>query len=124
MQELEMKSMIQDYLDAFHQRDLARCLNFYDENAKINFATGVYEGRPAIEGWHKDRFEANLQVLQLEKIAVRGETVVVDATVTSKRLQKWRINSLAGKASVLVRNGKIKEIRFDLRMYNPLEAWE
>ncbi len=119
-----MKEMVQDYLDAFHARDLPRCLAFYDEHSRIDFVSGVYENKPAIEAWHKDRFEVNFRVVRVERIAVQGDKVIVDAAVTSNRLQKCRINSLSGKATLSLRDGKIQEIEFALRLYNPLETWE
>ena len=50
----------------------------------MNFATGVYRGRQDLEGWHKDRFNADLRMIRIDRITVDRECVVVDAVATSK----------------------------------------
>jgi ketosteroid isomerase-like protein len=117
-------AFINEYLAAFRERDLPHCLKYYDDGATINFVVGMYQGKSAIEQWHNDRFQAELEVLDTPRFDVQGDTVVVMGSVTSKRLRKWRINSLGAKATFLIESGKIKELKFDLAVSNPLEAWE
>jgi ketosteroid isomerase-like protein len=123
MQETELQATIQDYLQAFDERDLSKCVDFFTEDAMIDFASGIYRGKQAIEEWHKDRFGADLRVLRVEGIKPKGSTVTVDLVVTSKVARAWRINSAAGRATVVFDQGKIKEARFGLRMALPIEGW-
>src|SRR5437588_4680217 len=103
-------AFINDYLAAFRERDLRHCLKYYDDGAIINFVVGMYQGRSAIEQWHNDRFQAELEVLDTPRFDVQWDTVVVMGSVTSKRLRKLRINSLGAKATFLIESGKIKEL--------------
>lgn len=123
MQETDLQATIQAYLRAFDQRDLSRCMNFFVENATIDFASGIYRGTQAIEGWHKDRFAADLRVLRVDAIRAQGNTVTVDVVATSNVARAWRVNSVAGRATVVFQDGKIKEARFGLRMALPIEGW-
>lgn len=122
MQE-SLQATIQAYLQAFDQRDLAQCMAFFAEDATIDFALGIYRGTQAIESWHKDRFAADMRVLRVDAVRVQGNTVIVDLTATSNVARAWRVNSLAGRATVVFQDGKIKEAKFGLRMALPIEGW-
>jgi hypothetical protein len=124
VQPAELERIVAQYFEAMEQRDLQACLSFYDENARINFTIGIYEGRKAVESWHQDRFQANLKIVSIERIVAAGDSVTVQATITSDRIKKWRLNTLSGKAVFQFVNGKIKETKVDLVLSNPLEAWE
>lgn len=118
----DLQMVVQAYLEAFEARDLSRCLDFYAEDATINFLSGLYEGQQAIEEWHQDRFTADLRLVQVDEISVQGDTATVDAVATSKRLRIWKIDSLNGRATFRFENGKIKQAKFGLQMNNP-ELW-
>lgn len=111
---LQVRAM--DYLHAFEARDLDRCLTFYDDAATLIFHTGRYCGRQEITAWHQDRFNADLRLLQIEDVATEAETVIIDATATSKRLKAWRIPSLAAKVEFVYQNDLIVLAKFGLRI--------
>lgn len=108
------------YLQAFDRRDLARCLEFYEDEAVLHFQTAVYRGRKAIETWHTERFAADLRLTKLDRLAVNGDHVLLDATATSNRLRAWKIASVSGRVTLTFREGKIREAKFTARM-GPLE---
>jgi ketosteroid isomerase-like protein len=113
---MDPESRARAYLEAFEARDMERCLDFFAEDAVIAFQSGVYRGRTQIEEWHRDRFSADLRLLRLNGIAVRGDTVVVDGVATSKRLRAWRIDSVHGAITIVFGGEQIKEATFGVRM--------
>jgi len=119
----EPQQAVQAYLQVFDRRDLPGCMEFFADDAAINFITGVYRGRRAIEEWHRDRFAADVHVTRLEEVRAKGDQVSVDAVVTSKVLKMWRFNSVAGTATFTFREGKIKDAKFGLRAAIPFEGW-
>ena len=123
MEERDLQAVVQAYLQAFKARDLSRCLDFYAEDATIDFQSGLYRGREDIEEWHKERFAADLRVVRVDEIRVQGNTVILEAVATSNRLKAWRIANLTGTATFVFQQGKIKETKFGLRMSNLLEGW-
>jgi ketosteroid isomerase-like protein len=118
--EAELKALAEAYLDAFHERDLERCVEFFSDDAAIDFNMTAYKGRQAIIDWHKDRFEADLKMLRLNNISVKGDTVTVDGVATSKRLIAWKAKSIAGRVTMRFADGKIKSGKLSARMTNPL----
>ena len=118
--EADLKALAEAYLDAFHKRDLERCVDFFSDDATIDFNMTAYNGRQAIVDWHKDRFEADLKMLRLNNITVKGDTVVVDGVATSKRLVAWKAKSIAGRVTMRFADGKIKSGKLSARMTNPL----
>jgi hypothetical protein len=120
MTERNLEGLVKEYLEAFETRDLSHCLDFYEENATLIFHTGIYRGKPDIETWHKDRFAANLRLVELDEIVVKDETVTVEGTATSDRLRAWKIASLKGIITFLFQENKIKEAKFGAQM-RPLQ---
>ena len=118
--EADLKALAEAYLDAFHKRDLERCVDFFSDDAAIDFNMTAYKGRQAIIDWHKDRFEADLKMLRLNNITVKGDTVTVDGVATSKRLVAWKAKSIAGRVTMRFADGKIKSGKLSARMTNPL----
>jgi ketosteroid isomerase-like protein len=116
----DLKALAEAYLDAFHKRDLDRCVEFFSDDAAIDFNMTAYKGRQAIIDWHKDRFEADLKMLRLNNISVKGDTVTVDGVATSKRLVAWKAKSIAGRVTMHFVDGKIKNGKLSARMTNPL----
>lgn len=123
MPDADLRALVEAYLKAFEQRDLARCLECFADDATIDFAIGVYRGKRAIEEWHKDRFAADLRVTRIDDIRTLSDSVVVDAVATSKVARSWGIGSVAGTATFVFQDGKIKEATFGLRMAIPIEGW-
>ena len=118
--EADLKALAEAYLDAFHKRDLDRCVDFFSDDASIDFNMTAYKGRQAIVDWHKDRFEADLKMLRLNNITVKGDTVTVDGVATSKRLVAWKAKAIAGRVTMRFVDGKIKSGKLSARMTNPL----
>jgi len=116
----DLKALAEAYLDAFHKRDLERCMDFFTDDATIDFNMTAYNGRQAITDWHKDRFAADLKMLRLNNISVNGDTVVVDAVASSKRLAAWKVKSISGRITMRFADGKIKSGKLAGRMSNPL----
>lgn len=123
MEQTDPRGMVQAYLQAFDQRDLSRCMEFFADDATINFATGVFRGRQAIQEWHGDRFAADLRVIRIDDVRREGDAVMVDAVVTSKVVKAWRFKSVSGTATLTFRDGKICEAKFGLRSMFPFEGW-
>jgi ketosteroid isomerase-like protein len=115
----DLKTLAQAYLDAFHAQDLDRCLEFFADDATVDFNKTVYTGRQGIAEWHKDRFAANLKMIKMNSMTVDGDTVVVDGAVSSKRLAAWRLKALSGRVTMKFENGKIKSGKLAPRMTNP-----
>lgn len=123
MDQTDLEALIYQYMEAFEEQNLDRCLDFFADDAVLDFQGGVYRGQLAIKDWHKDRFAARLQIVRVDGIAVNGDTVTVDLVVTSDRLKAWRITRLPGTATYVFEQGRIKDARFGLRATNPLERW-
>ena len=123
MAEAELETVARDYLGAFEARDLARCLEFFAEDATLAWQAGVYKGRRAIEDWHKDRFQADLRLVRVDGINVEGNVVTVDAVATSNRLRSWRVGSLGGRVTFVFDRDRITSTTFAVRVTNPLEQW-
>ena len=86
--ETDLKAISQAYLDAFHAHDMERCLDFFADDAAVDFNKTMYTGRQGIIDWHKDRFEADLKLIKMNSMTVNGDTVVIDGAVS--RLNVWR----------------------------------
>jgi hypothetical protein len=112
MHETGPQAVIEAYLQTFKAEDASRCIEFFTEDAVVEFASGTYLGKQAIEGWHKERFDAGLQLIGIESIQVEGDTVVIQVVATSLRLKRFRIDSLKGTGTFLVQEGKIREAKF------------
>src|SRR5690349_9544640 len=103
--------------------DVERCLTFFADDATIAFMNSHYQGRAAIEGWHRDRFTAQAEILKVESLKTKGDTVQVDVQATSKKLQQWKIQKVGGRATFKIVNGLIKDFKMAARVYNPFEGW-
>ena len=122
-QSVAPQALIESYLDAVREKDISRCLDFYHDDARLHFMMGVFKGKKAIADWHKERFDAEMEIVRVGKITTKGDTVSVDASVTSKKIRAFKIARLAGKASFRLDDGKIKEVKLSPRIYNPFEGW-
>jgi hypothetical protein len=121
VQEGDVESSVRAYLAAYGERDLPRCLEFFAQDAVIQFAGRIFRDRQAIEQWHRARFEAGAQIARVDAIRVKGDVVTVDAAVTSRHLRKWRIRSLRGRATVHLERGLIRLIYFGIGPLNPFK---
>ena len=115
----DIKALAQSYLDAFHARDLDRCLTYFTEDSSVDFNMTVYKGLKAITDWHKDRFAADLKMIKMNTLNVDGDTVTIDGAVSSKRLSAWRVKALSGRLTMRFADGKIMAGKLAPRMTNP-----
>jgi ketosteroid isomerase-like protein len=123
VEQSEARRLVESYLAALEANDVERCVDFYHDDAAIHFQAGIFRGRKQIEEWHRARFEAGMRIVTVEDIRVDGDQVVVDGVATSNRLKTWRIGSLSGTVSFRIEAGKVREAKFGMRIYNPLEGW-
>jgi ketosteroid isomerase-like protein len=112
----DLETQTRAYLEAFEARDIAQCMTFYDDDASLSFVQNDYKGKEQIEEWHKARFAADLRIVGLEKLTVEGNTVVVAAVVTSKRIKAWKLNTIRGTVTTLFEGSKIKDLKFGMRL--------
>jgi hypothetical protein len=119
----DLESIAQRYLAALRDRDVGECGELYADDAVISTMYGPIRGRAEIEKWHKDRFDADLEIIRVNQIRVNESSVTIDAVVTTKRLRFWRIENVRGTATLKIDSGKICEVVFAMKMYNPLENW-
>ena len=115
----DLKALAEAYLEAFHARDLDRCLEFFTDDSTVDFNMTLYTGRQAITDWHKDRFAADLKMVKKNAISVDGDTVTIDGAISSKRLSAWRVKALSGRVTMRFEDGKIKNGKLSPRMTNP-----
>ena len=104
--------MIADFVEAFNAGDLARCVEFYADDASLQFMAKTYRGKPAIEQWLQQRFAAGAQILEIRETILDGESLRLEAIVTSRKLQAWRLPRMKGRAQVkLDAAGRIVECK-------------
>jgi len=120
MQEIDLQAIVEAYLQAFDERDLPRCMEFYGEEGLLifgpaAFGLGQFKGKAAIEQWHKDRFAGGMKVIEIEQITIDGDTVTVRAVATSPVLKSIHLDDLRGTATFVVQQGEFKEVRLGLR---------
>jgi uncharacterized protein (TIGR02246 family) len=114
-QEIDPAAVIQQYVEAVQSKDLARCMEYFTDDAVLYFMTGIFRGRKAIEEWHRERLKANFEIIKVDSLRSKAGAVTLDAVVTSSRLRTWKINSLGGRANFQMDHGKIREAKFSPR---------
>ena len=114
MTQEDLRTLAAAYFAAFGTRDLESCLAFFSDDSSLTFHTGDYKGINAIEDWHKDRFKADLRVIDMGAMEVQESTVSLEVVVSSKRLRAWRVNELTGNVSLCFDGGKIVQATFGL----------
>jgi hypothetical protein len=115
----EMQAITRAYLQAFEERDVDGCMEFFADTATISFYFGQYSGSEEIRQWHVDRFAAEAHMLGLERIVTQGDSVVVDGIATSKRIKAWRIGKVAGTLTLQFDRQKIADAKYVLRFTSP-----
>jgi hypothetical protein len=118
---VDLEAVARAYLEAFAGRDLERCVDFYADDATIDFKISTFRGRRGIEAWHRDRFAANLRVERLESLRASAEEVVVDVVAASDRLAAWKIPELSARITLSFDGGRISLARFAPRMMSPID---
>jgi hypothetical protein len=116
MAALQLEDIVRDYLKAFEDRDLERCMTFFGDDVTVYFQNSVYRGTDAVRDWHKERFDADFRLVQLDSLAMNGESVTVDGVATSKRLRAWKIKNISGTMTVHFSDGLICDLEFGARL--------
>jgi predicted O-methyltransferase YrrM len=106
---------VQDYLRAFRDRDLRACMRCFAPDATVEF-TGPCRGPERIEQWHRERFDADLQLAEVGPVRLRRGTFSVDLKVESRTLCDWHIGSLPIRANLQVGRFGIEKMTFGLRI--------
>ena len=114
-----LRAMVEGYREAFVRADLDGCLSYFAEDASLKFLFGTYQGHAAIREWHEARFEAEVKLLRIDQVAVRGETVTAQAVATSRRLKMFRMDEVKGTVTFTVAGGKFKEVVLSARKGMP-----
>ena len=122
-QRATIEALVQDYLTALRERQVEKCVELFADDGTIEFQGGVFKGRQAREEWHRDRFAASFEILEVERVGVDADTATVEAVITSARLRSWKINKLSGKAKLTIEDGRIRCASLAPKMYNPFEGW-
>ena len=117
--ESALRGLVESYREAFERGDLEACLGYFAEDATLKFLFGTYAGHEAIREWHEARFEAEVKLLRIDQIAVKGETVVAQVVATSKRLRLFRMDEVKGTMTITVAGGKFKEAVLSARKGMP-----
>ncbi|MCB0077587.1 MAG: nuclear transport factor 2 family protein [Anaerolineales bacterium] len=126
MSNKDYAARVRDYVTALNNQDLDHCLALYTDDAVIHFQPGIFRNKSAVEEWHKGRFKAELEIIDVKSVESLDEnTVVLQGAATSKRLKRWRINQLQGTATFSFDPtvDKVRELRFALSGQNFLEGW-
>jgi len=110
----ELETLVGEYLQAFDERSVERCMSYYTEDSSLEFVS-MFRGLKEIEEWHKARFAADLRLVRLDKISVSENAVAIDAVATSKRLRAWRVKAISGSIRAVFEGDKIKDLKFAIR---------
>jgi limonene-1,2-epoxide hydrolase len=105
------EATIRAYLQAVAGWDVVRCVAFFADDARIELPPGVFEGKQAIAEFHRERFAAELKLVRIGAIRATGDTVHVEAVVTSKLIRAVKIGALPVRGAFRVEHDKIKEVR-------------
>jgi ketosteroid isomerase-like protein len=114
-----LRGIVEAYCAAFERGDVDACIGFFAEDAKLHFLFGTYEGREAIREWHEARFEAEVKLLRIEQVAVKGDTVVAQLVATSRRLRVFRMDEVKGTVTFKVSDGQFVDAVLSARKGMP-----
>jgi hypothetical protein len=109
-----VEELARRYLKAFEDRRLEDCMEFFTEESRVEFM-GQFRGLQDIEQWHKARFAAELKLIRLDRVEVRGNQAILDGVATSARLRAWKVKSINGRVTAEFDGPKIKLLTFSVR---------
>lgn len=112
----DLVAITKDYLAAFEERDVQKCLSFFGDDAVVDFQNVEYQGYDALKEWHEERFAANLRMKKIDNVKVKGTTVIVDLVASSDRLAAWKIHALKSKIEAKFEGEKIQEVKLTAKM--------
>jgi ketosteroid isomerase-like protein len=119
-QPLDPRALVESYLQAFADRNVAQCLEFFHDDGLLVFGPrvfglGRFRGKAALEQWHQERFERGMKIEEVEEILVEGDKVIVKAVASSPVLKSIQLEDFRGTATFVLEEGKIKEAHLGLR---------
>ena len=120
----DVRLLVLDYLKAFDSRNLERCLSFCNEDATFHFLWRSFRGLKGIEKWHRDRFAADLRITRVDDVSVDGDTVTVDVIVISDKLRARKVKQVAGRITLRLERGALKDVKIGLRKPGKSDAEE
>lgn len=106
--------VLDEYISAFADRNLSRCVGLYAPGAILEFGGTFCRDAACIERWHVERFAANLALLRIDNVQIDGDEISIEGAVVSDRLKTWGVPAIMGRARFIIRDGKIAEARFGL----------
>lgn len=112
---IDLQQRVEAYFEAFEAKDVDRCVEFYAPDAVVDFAFTTHSGHEAIRTWHQERFDAGLEIIELENVTVTGSEVLLHIVATSRVLKNFKINSLKGSATFQFEDDQIKSAKFAAR---------
>ena len=110
----QLEAFVRRYLEAFEARDPARCLEFFADDGAVRFIHRTFRGPGGIESWHRDRFSADLRVLQVDRIAATEKGAEADIVTTSRVLKSWGMPKLGARVKFALDGEKIRELSFQV----------
>ena len=114
MEKIDLIERVKAYLLAFDSRDLTRCIDFFDDDACIYFLSDVFRGKEAIKRWHKDRFVADLRIIDVKGMSVEKNEIRLKGSIVSKRIVAWPAINFNIVLIASFEQEKIKNVRFGL----------
>jgi hypothetical protein len=115
-QTLNSESLVRQYLDAFGQHDISRCMAPFTANSVVVAREGTHTGLAEIEQWHRDRFAGETRILELKSVQPTATGAVADMQITSARLADTRLKSISGKMTFEIDNGVIKHAVLEFKI--------
>lgn len=118
------QSAVRGYLVAFQDRDVVKCTDIFTNQATIHFLSQVFSGRTAIETWHRERFSAELKLLEIGQFQETGEGLCVDVVAASRVLESLGMFRVSVRVNLVLHAGKLHEMRFQPLMKDTInQLW-
>lgn len=109
-----IEGTVGQYMEAFETRDATRCVSFFSDDAVVKFLNNTFRGRQGLETWHRERFNADLRILQVNRVQPTTAGLDVDVVVTSKVLKAWGMPHLGGRVKFAFEDDKIISVAFQM----------
>lgn len=102
---------IEAYLNAFRNRDIDSCVEFFEDNAVLTFQGRHYRGRNAIRQWHQDRLDSGVELVDIRTVSTVDDSIVVDGIVSARILVPWKVK-IHGQLIVEFGESRIQTLQF------------
>lgn len=110
------EQLLRHYAASVNQQDLAACMACFAEGASVLVKDQVHQGLPAIEAWHKERFDANFQVEDPGNYASSGDEDSLEFQFKSDRLAGRRMDKLPASFVAKIEGGQFTKLQVKLRL--------